>query len=113
MWESHANAVIAPLHNLPPLPWINFRERMFAHPLGEHYKLGPIKDFVKDRPFAWVDDDIDNSVIKWANNRNRKAPTLVVSINPNLGFNADTFETLQRFGKGVRGATHGKESYGG
>lgn len=95
-WEHEANAVVAPLFGLPPLPVIVFEDKAR---LGESWKLPAIRAFVRDRPCAYVDDDIGRDALSWM--RERDEPTLVLPVRGDRGLGADDVEELLAFADAV------------
>lgn len=55
-WENDANTVISPLHNLPAFPVVPLDFWDPEDPL--HPKRESIRQYVRDRPYAFVDDEI-------------------------------------------------------
>jgi hypothetical protein len=96
-WGQKANDALCPLFGLPPLPVIGFGGVTFR--LGTTYKLPAIRQFVKDRPFAWIDDEIGRDAHRWA--RRRSVPTLLLDVRPDHGLTADDVHALLQFGAAV------------
>ncbi len=91
-WEREANEVISPLLGLPELPWIPFDSPFEP---GEHHKVRDIERFVRDRPFAWVDDELDGGCAGWA--RSLSQPALLVTADPRVGITETHTQELLRF----------------
>ena len=49
---------------LPELPVLNFEGA--ARFGSAHWKLGPLDEYGKGRPLAWIDDSFDESCYEWA-----------------------------------------------
>ncbi|HMS72761.1 MAG TPA: hypothetical protein PKB03_06960 [Baekduia sp.] len=82
-WGTGADDFISPLIGLPHgIPHIPF-DRDAEVPIGTTWKLPAVARFVRSRPAAWVDDEIDGDVDRWA--ASRAAPTLVVCTDPSAG----------------------------
>lgn len=96
-WEHEANVLVAPLFGLLPLPVIVFGDD--ARP-GESWKLPAIRGYVRDRPFAYVDDDLGNDALAWM--RGREAPTLMLPVRADRGLGADDVEELLAFAESAR-----------
>lgn len=79
-WEDEANDVLADALRLPQLPVIRFDDSTGP---GESWKLPAIRRFVRDRPFAWIDDDIGFDAHAWA--AGRGVPTLMLDILADRG----------------------------
>jgi len=90
--EHEANAVIAPLFELPPLPVIVSNDDAGE---GESWKLPAIRDCVGDRPFACIDDAVGVDAVEWA--ATRAAPTLLLPISGDRGLLAADVDELERF----------------
>ena len=48
-----------------------------------HWKVEAIDEFAGERPAAWVDDNLDETCVAWA--QGRSAPTLLVETSPSVG----------------------------
>jgi hypothetical protein len=79
-WEHEANNVLAPLFGVPPLPYIRFDRETGP---SETWKLPSVREYVGDRPFAWVDDELGHDAHEWA--ELRAAPTLLLDIPSDCG----------------------------
>lgn len=99
-WNHEANEKLSPLFGLPMLPVIELWDVDFK--AGTTWKLAPIRRFVRDRPFAWVDDEIGADAHRWA--RRRSAPTLLLDVRADIGLTADHVDALLQFGATVTGA---------
>ena len=80
-WGQEANDVLCPVFGLPPLPVIDFGELNFR--VGQTYKLRAVRQFVRQRPFAWLDDELGRDAHRWA--QKRAVPTLLVDIRADRG----------------------------
>lgn len=93
--ERGANRDIAPLYNLPPLDAVKFD---VLNPTDQTFKLHGIREYVGDRPVAWLDDHIYGDGFDWADDRSRStAPTLVRQVDPYAGFTGQETEELLEF----------------
>ena len=77
-WEEKANYYLPNLLGLPELPVLTFDGA--ARFGSAHWKLGPLDEYGKGRPLAWIDDSFDESCYEWA--REREEPTLLVPTEP-------------------------------
>ena len=59
------------------------------------YKLPVVKRFVRDRPAAWVDDELGEDVIAWADQREQ--PTMLVHCDPRVGLTDEHVDDLLAF----------------
>ena len=89
-WEDRANDHLPGLLGIPELPYLSFDGR--ARFGSAHWKLDAIDDYAGDRPLAWIDDSLDHSCFKWAEERG--APTLLVSSDPAIGIEQRHVERL-------------------
>jgi hypothetical protein len=92
-WEDKANFYLPHLLGVPELPHIGFD--VAARPGGAHWKLGPIEEYAAGRAIAWVDDNFDESCFEWA--ERRRAPTLLVPTEPELGLEEAHVEALRQW----------------
>ena len=95
-WEHDADPLIAPLVGLPRgLPVIEFNQGV----VGRTWKLPDVEAFVRDRPFAWIDDDLGPDAFEWA--ERRSTPTLLVRTDPTVGLVEDHIDRLRAFADDV------------
>jgi hypothetical protein len=82
-WEERANEHLPFLLKLPfrDLPSLTFDGRAVFG--TAHWKLDAIDEYAGDRPAAWIDDNIDETCVAWA--EARKAPTLIVETESSEG----------------------------
>jgi hypothetical protein len=99
-WEQDAVEILAPALSLPlDMPVIEFT----SESSNRTWKLTDIEEFVGDRPFAWIDDDIGPDAELWAEMRNR--PTLFVHTDAALGMTQANVTLLEDFAESVRSLT--------
>jgi hypothetical protein len=94
-WEDDANAILSPLLGLPDLPVIGFRGTIVGP--GETVKLPPVRRFVGDRAFAWVDDRLGVDAIAWA--AHRPVATFLRDIDPATGLTRRDIDALLEFAR--------------
>jgi len=99
-WEHAANRLLAPVLGLPELPFISFAS--LAARRGRTWKLSAVKRFIRDRPMAWVDDELGNDAHRWAEKRTQ--PTLLLDINPSWGLAEAHVIMLDDFADRLSGA---------
>ena len=58
-WEDKANDYLPNILGLPELPYLTFDGA--ARFGSAHWKLGPLDEYGKGRPLAWIDDNFDES----------------------------------------------------
>lgn len=90
MWDERANSDLAPrlgIAELPYIPcWDNSDQRMEWKGRRLYSKVACIEAHLKDRAFAWIDDEIYSGELAWAEHRdNEIAPTLLLKIDPRMG----------------------------
>jgi hypothetical protein len=100
LWGADADEFIAPLLGLPAgLPHVPFNRDAESVP-GTTWKLPFVARFVRDRPAAWVDDELDVDVRSWAGDREQ--PTLLVQTDPRVGLTDEHVKKLVGFADRVR-----------
>jgi hypothetical protein len=82
-WEERANEHLPFILKLPfrDLPSLVFDGRAVFG--SAHWKVDAIDEYAGDRPAAWVDDNIDETCVTWA--EGREPPTLIVETSPSIG----------------------------
>lgn len=89
-WEDRANDYLPTLIGLPTLPVLHFGpDARFG---TAHWKLGPIGEYSRGRPLAWIDDSLDEECEAWAEQRTE--PTLLVPTDPVRGIEEAHVEAL-------------------
>jgi len=99
-WEDKANFYLPSLLGLEECPHIGFDGAVRDG--DAHWKLGPIEDYARDRPIAWVDDNFDESCFLWADRR--PDPTLLVPTESHLGLEEAHVAALESWAHDLRGA---------
>jgi hypothetical protein len=79
-WGENANDLYVPLLGVEPLPVVRFPPVPFEPEL----KVPAVDAVVGNRPAAWIDDNHTEAGRRWA--ASRLAPTLLVPINPAVGW---------------------------
>lgn len=90
-WEHGANRLLGPLLGLPELPTILWPDRPRVH--RGSWKTPYVADWVGDRPFAWVDDEIGEV------ERARFPRQLILPIDPRVGLTGQHFGELRAWGR--------------
>jgi hypothetical protein len=94
-WGGGADEFISPLIGLPVgVPHVPFNRDAESAP-GATWKLPFVARFVRDRPAAWVDDELDVDVGVWQ--AARGAPTLLVHTDPRVGLTDEHVTKLVGF----------------
>jgi hypothetical protein len=91
-WEGKANEYLPSLLELPglDLPTLSFDGgAVFG---SAHWKLNAIDEYAGQRPAAWIDDSLDETCRRWA--EEREAPTLLVDTESATGLSDDHVELL-------------------
>lgn len=99
-WEDRANDHLPYILDLPfgNLPWLRFDGRAVFG--TAHWKLDALDHYAGNRPAAWVDDNLDDACVAWA--EGRAAPTLLVETKPPTGLTDAHVEELIAWAQGVR-----------
>lgn len=99
-WQRDGAEALAPLLGLPDdLPFLTFDPD--ADRTRGTYKLPVVRRFVRDRAFAFVDDELGEDVVAWANER--EPPTLLIHCDPRVGLTDEQVDQLLRFAAGLEG----------
>lgn len=96
-WEEKANFYLPSILGLPEFPFLSFDGA--ARFGSAHWKLGPLDEYAKGRPAAWIDDSFDESCYEWA--RGRDEPTLLVPTESHLGLEEAQVEALAVWAQGL------------
>jgi hypothetical protein len=91
-WEEKANEYLPHILGLPfrELPTLAFEGR--ARFGSSHWKVDVIDAYARDRPAAWIDDNIDYSGRLWASER--RASTLLIETLAPVGLTDDHVDEL-------------------
>jgi hypothetical protein len=89
-WEDKANFYLPEILGLPDLPHVSFDGT--ARDGIAHWKLGPLEEYARGRPMAWIDDNFDQSCHAWA--QSRPEPTLLVPTETHIGLEEAHAEAL-------------------
>jgi HAD domain in Swiss Army Knife RNA repair proteins len=91
-WEKKANEYLPMILGLEAsaLPVLTFEGRAVFG--SAHWKLEAIDEYARDRPAAWIDDNIDETCRAWA--QKRPAPTLLVETESAVGLSDEHVEIL-------------------
>lgn len=96
-WEDKANDYLPNILGLPELPVLNFDGA--ARFGSAHWKLGPLDEYGKGRPLAWIDDSFDDSCYEWA--QERDTPTLLMPTESHRGLEEVQVEALTAWASGL------------
>ena len=98
-WEEKANEYLPRLLSLDAreLPVLTFEGRAVFG--SAHWKVEAIDEYARDRPAAWIDDNLDDRCHAWA--EGRSAPTLLVETDAAVGITEEHVELLLRFAEKV------------
>lgn len=99
-WEHEANDFIAPKLGLPSLPYITWLDPAPEPPSGVFWKTPQIVAWAKGRPFAWIDDQITDADVAWAQTHH-DGHALLYRINPGLGLTGGDFALLDQWAQGL------------
>jgi hypothetical protein len=99
-WEERANDTLPAILGIPELPALNFDGA--ARFGSAHWKLGPLNEYCKGRPMAWIDDSFDESCYDWARMRQAAGePTLLVPTESDRGIEEVQVEALAGWARGL------------
>lgn len=100
-WLHDANRLISPLlglaTNLPVVPLVQPR----FHHGSRSWKAEQIADWVRDRPFAWFDDEVNRATRQWLDSQERLGRHLAHRVEPHLGLMLADFDALLSFADGL------------
>lgn len=98
-WEEKANEYLPHILGLPfrDLPTLRFDGKATFG--SSHWKIDVIDAYARNRPAAWVDDNIDDSGRLWASERD--APTLLIETLAPVGLTDEHVETLRDWAQRV------------
>jgi hypothetical protein len=101
-WEERANEHLPFLLKLPfrDLPSLTFDGRAVFG--SAHWKVDAIAEFAGERPAAWIDDNLDEDCIAWAEERG--APTLLVETKTHEGLTDEHVERLLAWARQLEAA---------
>ena len=104
-WEEAANDYLPHLLGLPGhLPYLSFDGRVAAG--SAHWKIDAIAAHAGDtRPFAWIDDNVDETCHEWA--AQRSAPTLIIETLRHEGMKGEHVELLLQWAEGLKNGMSG------
>jgi HAD domain in Swiss Army Knife RNA repair proteins len=85
-WEAEANEVIAPLLDLPSLPFVEWPDDDLR-PAAVHWKTPHLVAWAARRPFAWLDDEITEADRTWVA-AHHPGPALLHRVDPRQGLTA-------------------------
>ena len=101
-WEERANEHLPHLLGLSaPYPTLSFDHRPEWG--SAHWKLSALDRHAGDRPAAWIDDNFNDACRFWA--KQRKAPTLLVPTQPEVGITDEHVEQLERWASQLTDST--------
>lgn len=93
-WEAEAGEWIAPQIGLPTdLPYIKWPEKWAARSDCTYWKTHDIVRWADGRPFAWVDDEIDEADREYVA-EHHDGPACLHYVDPSRGLTAEDFEYL-------------------
>lgn len=94
-WEHGANRLLSPLLGLPSdLPTILWPDRTPVR--RGSWKTPYVADWVGDRPFVWVDDDVDSDDVRFFHRDHQ----LVHQVDPRTGLTATDFAAIRAWADG-------------
>jgi hypothetical protein len=100
-WEERANEHLPFLLKQPfrDLPCLTFDGRAVFG--SAHWKVDAIDEYARNRPAAWIDDNLDETCRAWA--EHRAAPTLLVETSPAEGITDEQVARLLAWAHDLQG----------
>ena len=92
-WQHDANTWIAPRIGLPELPVITWTDMDTMRADGTYWKTHEIVRWAAGRPFAWIDDQLDDTDRAYVA-AHHDGPALLYGVNPALGLRETDFAAL-------------------
>jgi hypothetical protein len=90
-WNDGAPVLFALL-----VPWVRSIPHLTFETSGNMVeKLPVVREYVGDRAVVWIDDRISDEAWSWA--EERAAPTLLVAIDPDIGFGPNELALVERW----------------
>lgn len=99
-WGHDANDYIAPVLGLPALPVVEWPAVRQPGPGGEFWKTPSLVTHAGGRPFAWLDDELDEADRAFVRVRH-PAPALLQRVDPRRGLTDADFGTLAAHADGL------------
>jgi hypothetical protein len=114
-WMGDAGSILGPELGLgEDWPFIDMAEEIrlarAGEEVGETWKLPAIQRWAvgRDRPIAWVDDDLGPDAADWAERRSESGrPTLLVATSPFAGLTEGEVDALLEWRRSLGGAPNG------
>ncbi|MEU9172187.1 hypothetical protein AB0D34_31100 [Streptomyces sp. NPDC048420] len=97
-WAEEANTFIAPVLGLPPLPVVPWPTKPAPLPDGTFWKTRHLVAHACDRPFAWLDDELDERDREFVK-AHHDGPALLRWVDPRVGLREGDFEALAAFAR--------------
>lgn len=94
-WGTAASEVFGPLLDLPTMATVPLGDL----PRSGTRKLDAVRSFVGERPMAWIDDEIYDDALAWADAR--REPTLLLRTRGSLGMVEADVAALLRFAESI------------
>ncbi|MGY6653449.1 HAD domain-containing protein [Amycolatopsis sp. TRM77291] len=105
-WLHDANDSLAPRLGLPRLPVLDWPEPSDTDEadarIGLHWKIRPLLEHARGRPFAWVDDEISEIDREWVA-CHHAGPALLLRVDPRRGLTGADYREL---GEWLRESRH-------
>jgi hypothetical protein len=95
-WMHDANEWIAPRLGLPALPVIEFGDLFDYPPDGTHWKTRTVIEWAAGRPFAWIDDEINQADEAYVA-AHHDGPVLLHHVHPAKGLVPADFAALRHW----------------
>jgi Swiss Army Knife RNA repair-like protein len=103
-WAEDANRLLSPYFGLDELPVVPLPRA----PFSPTAKLRAIEAFAVDRLAAWIDDIVTPEAKRWADRR--RAPTLVIEVEPSAGLTRPTVDHLLAWAVALQASSSGNRA---
>ncbi|WP_329264354.1 HAD domain-containing protein [Streptomyces pseudovenezuelae] len=99
-WRQEANTFIAPVLGLPALPVVDWPTTLTPGPNGTFWKTRHLVTHARGRPFAWLDDELDDQDRRFVT-AHHAGPALLHRVDPRLGLREADFAELAAFARSL------------
>ncbi|MER6134188.1 HAD domain-containing protein [Streptomyces sp. BV286] len=99
-WGAEANTYIGPVIGLPPLPVVEWPTTHETHPDGTFWKTRHLVAHADGRPFAWIDDDLDDTDRAFVASHHA-GPALLHHVDARVGLRDTDFAVLGSFARAL------------
>lgn len=90
-WGGRANRLIGDRLGLPAMEWIDLGDL----PRSGTRKLDAVSRYVDDRPLVWIDNELYDDAVAWA--ESRPAPTMLRRTRASVGLTREDIDSVKDF----------------